>query len=143
MIKRYINIILPNKPFTVSNFDNVNIDNIDLIVNSSVDAIYCGILNKIPEQSVDNCIANLCSKVRPAGSLILGLMDIRNICKNFSDNRISNQEFIGLVNELYNVYFITDFEKLYKENLSKQFIVANTELKNNILTISLQRKHNG
>ena len=48
MIKRYINIILPNKPFTVSNFDNVNIDNIDLIVNSSVDAIYCGILNKIP-----------------------------------------------------------------------------------------------
>lgn len=143
MIKRYINIILPSKPFTVSNFDNVNIDNIDLIVNSSVDVIYCGILNKIPEQSVDNCIANLCAKVRPSGSLILGLMDIRTICKNFTENRISSQEFIGLMNELYNVYFITDFEKLYKDNLSKQFIIANTELKNNILTISLQRKHNG
>lgn len=143
MTKRYINITLPNKPITISGFENTNIEDIDLIVNSSVDVTYCTILNKIPEQSINQCIINMCTKIRPAGTLLLSFIDVKNICKNFVNDRMPNQEFMGLIHGLYNVYFLQDFEKLYREYLFNEFVVTNTELNNNILNISMQRKSNG
>ena len=83
-MKRYANITLQNFVFNINNFENVLFNNIENLVNSSIDAIYCAILNKIPKDLIGSTISDLSNKIRPGGQLILVLTDTKTVCRLFS-----------------------------------------------------------
>lgn len=139
-MNRHINIVLPNRQFNIDGFENKPIDTITNIVNFSIDIIFCSVLNKVPKESVNSIISTLTNKLRPGGQIIFVFNDIRGISKLFADGSIANEDFLLLMNDTKNLYFLGEFEEFFNQNLLSDFIVLNTELKNNAIHISIQRK---
>lgn len=138
-MKRYANIVLQNFVFNINGFDNILINNIENLVNSSIDVIYCAILNKIPKNLIESTISELCNKVRPGGEIVFILNDTKTICKLFSEGSMSNDDFFNFINNTQNLFFLSEFEDIFDAHLSKDFHILNSELQNNNLIISLQR----
>lgn len=141
-MKRYANIILQNFVFNINNFENVLFNNIENLVNSSIDVIYCAILNRIPKNLIESTISSLSNKIRPGGQLVLVLTDTKTVCKLFSEGSMSNEDFFNFMSNAQNLFFLSEFEEIFDKHLSKDFNVINTELQNNSLIISLQRATN-
>jgi len=141
-MKRYFNITLPNSNATIANFQNLDINEIDLLINSSVDMIYCSVLNEITDANVNNTILNLSRKIRPGGQIVFSFIDAKTICKNYSNGIISEDNFLQSMRKINNVYYIGRFEDFYNQQLSKHFNIINTELRDNNISISIQRNLN-
>lgn len=141
-MKRYANIILQNFTFNINGFENVLFNNIESLVNSSIDVIYCGIINKIPNNLIGPTISELSNKIRPGGQLVFVLTDVKMVCKLFSDGSMSNEDFFNFMNNTQNLFFLSEFEEIFSKHLGKDFHIINTELQNNNLIISLQRTAN-
>jgi hypothetical protein len=139
-MKRYANIILPNYVFNINGFDNIPINNIENLVNSSIDIVYCAILNKLPRDMVAPTMSELCNKIRPGGELVFVLNDTKTICKLFAEGSMSNEEFFNFMQNTQNLFFLGEFEDIYDKHLNRDFTILNTELQKNNLIISLQRK---
>jgi hypothetical protein len=142
-MKRYANIVLQNFVFNINGFDNVLFNNIENLVNSSIDVIYCAILNKIPKDLIEPTISELSNKIRPGGEIVFILSDTKTICKLFSEGSMANDEFFSFMNNTQNLFFLPEFENIFDKHLGKDFHILNTELQNNNLIISLQRINNG
>jgi hypothetical protein len=138
-MKRYANIVLQNFVFNINNFDNVLFNNIENLVNSSIDVVYCAILNKIPKNLVEQTISELSNKIRPGGEIVFMLNDAKTFCKLFSEGSMSNDDFFNFMNNTQNLFFLSEFEDIFDKHLGKDFHIVNTELQNNNLIISLQR----
>jgi hypothetical protein len=138
-MKRYANIVLQNFVFNINGFDNVLFNNIENLVNSSIDVVYCAILNKIPKNLVEQTISELSNKVRPGAEIVFILSDTKTICKLFSEGSMSNDDFLNFMNNTQNLFFLSEFEDIFDKHLGKDFHILNTELQNNNLIISLQR----
>lgn len=138
-MKRYANIVLQNFVFNINGFENILFNNIENLVNSSIDVVYCAVLNKIPKDLIESTISELSNKIRPGGQLVIILTDAKTICKLFSEGSMSNDDFFGFMSNTQNLFFLSEFEEIFDKHLNKDFNVINTELQNNNIIISLQR----
>lgn len=136
---RYINIVLPNQSFEIKDFQNVAVDALDTVANFSNDMIYCSILNKINKEAINPIILSLINKLRPGGQIIFVFNDIKKISRLFADGSIKDEEFLGVMQNTANLYFLGDFEELFNQHLINDFFILNTEFKDYTINIHLQR----
>lgn len=139
-MQRNINIIIDGKPVDINGFNNISINNIDSIVNFSVDILYCTVINFLPNEYIEQIIMALCAKIRQGGQMIIGLKDIKNICLSFANNSMDNDTFFSLISQTKNLFFLPEFEVMYEKHMSQSFDIIDTDIKNDMLMVSLQRK---
>lgn len=77
--------------------EHVSIDNIDNIVNYSVDNIFCNCLESLPHNLISPVIQKILHKIRPDGYIHVKILDIKEICLQLLQNKIHLTEYINLV----------------------------------------------
>lgn len=107
-MKRNINIISNNYIRSVANFENIHIDNIDGLINFSIDNIILGFINFLDKKTAQKIMLGLLSKIRPQGSVIISFIDLQLVCKNYLNNNISNDDMINLIKPINNIVNIDE-----------------------------------
>lgn len=85
-----------NKPINQSN-DYIHIQNVDNIVNFSVDDIFCDCIDGLNEENANATIQKIFQKLRVGGYAHLKILDIKELCIDVVQNKIPLNRFIQLV----------------------------------------------
>lgn len=102
-MKRNINIIHQNPNIRLNGFESVYINNIDNLVDCSVDNIIYGVIESINKTEAKKVFTQLIQKLRPSGSLIVKFCDIKYLCDNFINNKVSNEDFGNKIKSINNI----------------------------------------
>jgi hypothetical protein len=102
-MKRNINIIHQNLNIRLNGFEPISLNNIDTLVDCSVDNIVYSVIESINKTDGKNIFVQLMQKLRPSGSLVVKFCDIKYLCDNFINNKISNDEFGNKIKSLNNI----------------------------------------
>lgn len=98
-MSRIINIYDYNHKYTIENYNNININDIDNIINYSVDFINCGCLHYFDLTVSVSTISRLILKLRQKGSLLLSLPNTKLAAKNYANNILNDQDFLSIIQD--------------------------------------------
>lgn len=101
-MKRNINIIAKNYITKIPEFDPLSIENIDNLVECSVDNIVFGCIELIDKDNARAMFNKLCDKLRPKGIIIIKFHDLKSICQSYISSSISNSDFLQILKNLEN-----------------------------------------
>lgn len=92
----------------IANYININILNdelsIDHIINNSCDEIIVSdTLDYLPYSSIDKTLFNIIQKIRLNGKLIITGNDARGICRFFSNDIISLEQFCSIIENIKSI----------------------------------------
>lgn len=134
------NIIL----YSVENFiktDNfseyIHINNIDSIVNCSVDGLFCDCLEMIEEHNLGITIQTLAKKIRPNGYLTIKIMDIKRICLDYLQNKLESKKFIQFFKDKSSTLLLDTISMNIDSNI---FITSKINSEDYFLSIVLQKR---
>jgi hypothetical protein len=139
-MNRQINIVSPQVNFNLPGFTNISYSDISQIINHSNDIVYCAIINKLENTDIQLLISELATKVRLGGQLIIVLNNIKEICKDYFSNIISDNDFMNIISNSKNLFYIKDIETIYHQSLVNEFNMLNLDYSNKQVAITLQRK---
>lgn len=127
-MKRNINIINNQIQNPISGFDAISLNNIDSIVDCSVDNILYFCIEQLDKNAAKTVFDSLVKKLRPKGSLAVKFCDLKQLCADYSNNIISN---LDLINKI----------QLIKNPLSTDEIITYVNI-NNTKVINISRDKN-
>lgn len=136
-MSRNINLCHSDNIQSIDGFSNVTVDNIDSIVNCSVDIIYYRFINRLNSEQLGSVLSKLLQKLRTGGNLVLRMLDIRAIAKSYSDNSIDSQTFLS---QISSVNMAITPEEINNGLNSLEYITGKIEYENNHIILSIVRK---
>lgn len=96
-MKRFFHIT-PRSDSHISGFDLVHPENVEDIVNYSVDHIYIDCLELLPLSDAKNLLVSIANKIRLEGLLTIVLSNTKQISRNYSSNMLTDEEYLKLNN---------------------------------------------
>jgi hypothetical protein len=127
-MNKRINVI-QNDSQTIENFENVNISKIDSIFNYSCEILICQYFSIFDESICNQALEILLDKIRPKGQIVLGIMNLYDICSDFVNKKISNEVFFTNIKNIHNHIGVEDIIS-YISSFPENFILTNIS-KNN------------
>lgn len=119
----------------LNNFDNISIDNVNRIINYSVDTLYCECLNEQNCENQTHTIQQMLDKLRVGGSLILSFINARIIAKAYYDNILTDTD---MVNFFKANSCILSIDRI-NANLDNQYIVSKIEYLDYNIMVNITR----
>lgn len=101
-MKRNINIVSNSYRTSIKDFESCSIDNINSIVDCSVDNIVFFCMDGMEKNTAKQMFHLLCEKLRPEGRIAIKLIDIKNLCLDYIKNKIANDDFVKLIKNIEN-----------------------------------------
>tara|TARA_B100001778_G_C18472025_1_gene576237 strand:- start:526 stop:939 length:414 start_codon:yes stop_codon:yes gene_type:complete len=135
---RSLNLSTDDPDSLLSNIENTNINNINEIVNFSVDTINCQILEYIIPQHLDQVLNAIFSKIRKEGILTLKFKNFKEISKQYWNYRISDTEYLQYI---HNTQSIISIDKIVS-CLDPTLQITNIEYANYNILMVIQRVEN-
>lgn len=115
----------------------VAMENVAAIVNSSVDTLFCDCFEYLKEEDVPAVLSELCKKIRPQGYLTIKILDVKKICLDYIQNKLSNKQYISLVN---NKSCVTTLDSISVGIDHSQFKTTKISTDNYTISFTLQKK---
>jgi hypothetical protein len=97
------NITLYSGTTQQSSEEHISIENIDNVVQFSVDNMFCDCLESIDEKIAGIVLQKMLDKIRPEGYLYLHILDIKTLCVDVLQNHIAFSEFLSMLQNKYNI----------------------------------------
>lgn len=135
-MKRNINLISNSCITNVNNCENIHIDNLDSLIDFSVDNIFYSMISKIEKTQAKKIIDILFTKIRPEGSIIITFEDAKLVCQNYLNNYISNQELLLSFRDTKNIISVDEIMTYI--DVSK-FVISSITRKNTNIIVSVTR----
>jgi hypothetical protein len=124
-----------NEDYVSNECSYISYNNINSILDYSADSVSCDVLQMIP--SLDKgLIKTLCDKIKPGGIVILTILDLAKVCKDYIDNKISGSSFIGQISNISNPICLEDIYSAISQNISVQQI----KYEDNSIKIALTKR---
>lgn len=114
----------------------VNINEISSIVNHSTDIVFCDVLENISESNLQNFMTELFNKIKPGGYIVFKILDVKKICAEFLQNKISNTDFAQIFRSKENVVML---DLIYTFIDSNVFNVTKLDQEKSHITLTVQR----
>jgi hypothetical protein len=96
-MSRNINICNAGDIQPIDGFTTITVDNIDSLVNYSVDIIFYRWMNGLTQNDVNSVLSKMLQKVRVGGSLVLKLIDGKSLAKSYFEGSIDSGEFLDTI----------------------------------------------
>ncbi len=135
---RSINLSTDDPNSLLPNIDNTNINNINEIVNFSVDTINCQILEYVVPQHLDQVLNAIFSKIRKEGILTLKFKNFKEITQQYSSDRMSDAEYLQYI---HNTQSVISVDKI-ASSLDPTLSIVNIEYSNYDILMVIQRVDN-
>ena len=119
----------------ISGADNVDVDNIDSVINCSVDTIFAYILEFIPQNNFTDVLKKVASKLRQGGDLYIKFTDYKNICNMYTKNEITDNDLLNFFRGKSNIISIDTITSL----LDHKYSVSKIDFVDGFITMSVQR----
>lgn len=134
-MNRKVNLI-SHQSQNIDGIENISIENINSIYNYSCELLLCKYFNVFDNSVVTQVLDALIDKIRPNGQLIIGLIDLRQICIDFIHRKITNEDFFMYMKNTHNYFGVDDL--ISKIDNTKNCIVIETKYTDyiNFVTIS-------
>lgn len=137
---RKINLIHYKNKQIIKDFQEVAINDIDSIINYSVDILYCSCLNKIENNKISDYLDKISKKIRHGGQLVIVVIDVITICQSFLNRSISEIDFFRVIKECeFNLTESYIFDYFNKTN---NFELIGIEKNQHMTALSFGRKSN-
>lgn len=114
----------------------VNINEISSIVNHSTDIVFCDVLENISESNLQNFMTELFNKIKPGGYVVFKILDVKKVCAEFLQNKISNTDFAQIFRFKENVVML---DLIYTFIDSNVFNVTKLDQEKSYITLTVQR----
>lgn len=95
----------------------ISYSNIDSILDCSADHVSCDVIQKIPSSDV-GFIKKLYEKVKPGGTIMLTILDLAKISKDYINNNITGQQFLSQAANLSTAISLEDIYTTVSQNIS-------------------------
>lgn len=130
-MSRNINICINQVYFRMlEGFDSVDINNLDSIVNYSVNAIIVDNFNLIDRNILNVMTQKILEKLTVGGQVILRFLDAKMLAQKYIDNSITDDEFLKYAQSLKSAITI----ETINDALDANFIIDNID-KSEIYTV--------
>lgn len=117
-MKRNICLTKDGHNLSLQNFENVNYNNIDNIINYSVDILYCSILNELTGQEYSTILPLLMNKIRLGGQMVLVIKDVKELCSMYANGSLADMVFVNNIRSLKHIISFSNLEKIIQEHPS-------------------------
>lgn len=115
-------------------FQNISVNQLLNLVNSSIDHIYLHNLNKYPKEEISKIISISLNKIRPQGLLSINIANYTYICKLYSENTIDDDKLVKYIKNCNSVCSIDFIKELL---LSFQMPIIQIDYSEDLLEINL------
>lgn len=136
-MKRLINIYTVKNKKTISGFTNVEINSLNDIINYSTDHIFCSCLNHIESEKTYSVLGLILEKIRPGGYCTLSLTDMKQICRAYYNNALSDDSLLQYIKDHKAILSYQNICDMVK-NISNVSIVQ-TNFADNYINVVIQR----
>jgi hypothetical protein len=135
---RSINLCTDDARTILSNMDNTNINQLNNIVNFSVDTINCEILEYVISSHLSEVLSVIYNKIRKNGILVLRFKDFKEISHKYYQTKMSDEEYLQKISNTASIISIDRIISTIDNNLS----VHNIEYNNDYITMIIKRLKN-
>ena len=122
---------------SINGFTNVEINNINDIINYSADHVFCGCLNYMEMDSIEQILSVIFEKIRPQGYCTLSFVDMKQVCRSYYENSLSNKDLLDLIKDHKAILSYQNLYELIEKTQSLK--VVQTDFSNNLINIVIQR----
>lgn len=95
-MKKLLYITIPGKQKAIEGFTAIDPNQLDNVVNYSVDHIYCDCLEFLSSNDSVLCLGHMIQKIRPNGLLTILISNTKHICRNYYMNTMDDLTFLKL-----------------------------------------------
>ena len=136
-MKRLINLYSVKNKKDINGFNNVEINNLNDIINYSADHIFCGCLSYLDSEIIQKTISSILEKIRPQGYCTLSFVDMKQICRLYFNNAISDESLIKTIKDYKAILSYNTINDIIKniENVN----IVQTDFSDNYINIVIQR----
>jgi hypothetical protein len=138
-MKRNINIINQFVKDSIPNTDQISIDNIDSLVNYSVDSIICGTLEYVNDSEFESSLLVLLEKIRDEGNIIIKFVNFKKLFIEYINQQVSGAK---IFNDLANKKNILSPDKVVNILNKNSFMILKIDQNEDHFIIMAQRIKN-
>jgi len=120
---------------TIDGFDSVDINNLDSIINYSVNALLIDYLNLIENNSIPRLLENIFQKMAVGGQMVIRFIDAKILAKKFAENLISEDQFAEHITILKSILTVDNIYNV----IEPDFIINNIDQSDIYTTIKILR----
>ena len=135
-MNRSVNLYCDSKQDMIKNIDNININNLQKIVNHSVDHLYFFIPEYIKSDDLKKYFAEIYNKIRPQGKVIIRFLDFKEVSKKYINNIIDDATLFSL---MQNKKSIMSLNLLYSLMDNENFAFVKLDKEEDYYVVILER----
>jgi len=135
-MNRSVNLYCDSKQDMIKNIDNININNLQKIVNYSVDHLYFFIPEYIKSDDLKKYFAEIYNKIRPQGKVIIRFLDFKEASKKYINNIIDDATLFSLIQ---NKKSIMSLNLLYSLMDNENFAFVKLDKEEDYYVVILER----
>lgn len=135
-MKRNINIITDQFQTKINGFDLVSVNNVNSVVDCSVDNVAYFCIEYMDKNIAKSTLDILMKKLRPRGSLVVKFCDLKQLCKDYCDNVMSNNDFVNKLKFIVNPLSIDEILTYVNINNAK---ITNISRDKNDIIVTITR----
>jgi predicted SAM-dependent methyltransferase len=134
-----INIYYNKHKNIIQEFDNIEINDIENIVNFSVSNIYCSCLNYFEKSMINAILMLLFKKLKPEGLIVISFTDLKESSKRYYENSISDEQLMENLLGHKSILSISAIKKMIENDPSVKIVKIDYDHQNLKINLTLQR----
>jgi predicted SAM-dependent methyltransferase len=134
-----INIYYNKHKNIIQEFDNIEINDIENIVNFSVSNIYCSCLNYFEKSMINAILMLLFKKLKPEGLIVISFTDLKESSKRYYENSISDEQLMENLLSHKSILSISAIKKMIEDDPSVKIVKIDYDHQNLKINLTLQR----
>lgn len=138
-MKRNIHVTNQFNKRHLQGYDIVALDNMNTIVNYSVDSLVCTALEYVDEQKCETVLSSLLEKIRANGSITLIFMDTKDLISNYSNQKTKTSDLFLALNNKKNLLTL---DKVIMMLNKYSFIVSKIDRDNKDVVLIAHKQNN-
>lgn len=139
-MSKKINLVVGNNQNSnvlSQDIQNLNVDELGSLFSCSIDIMYCTIFNMFDESNVYQALDTIADKIKPGGSLLLTVPNLKRITKLFIDGAISNKDFFQNIRAIHNSVSYNDIIQYCKQKTN--LIISDLKKENTVSFITINK----
>ena len=103
-MSRNINICINKQLFqNINGFENIDINNLNSLINYSVNTILLDNLNLLETDNFQEVIGSIFNKVAVGGQMVIRFIDAKLLAKKYVENLINDKDFIVYISAIKSI----------------------------------------
>jgi hypothetical protein len=103
-MSRNINICINKQLFqNINGFENIDINNLNSLINYSVNTILLDNLNLLETDNFQEVIGSIFNKVAVGGQMVIRFIDAKLLAKKYVENLIDDKDFIVYISAIKSI----------------------------------------